>query len=142
VIDFEQLKIENQTLNEKIEERNEELHKLRKKTVTTVQIITHMREKIQFVQHEYGSLKGELAELEQGLAAQRDLVAKTKHERDEHRTDSGKLRQQTSIMNSEHLTKDFETRKDHISQLEEDIKQLKQRHKQMVAFVKSHGGTV
>merc|ERR1712194_647241 len=33
VIDFEQLKIENQTLNEKIEERNEELHKLRKKTV-------------------------------------------------------------------------------------------------------------
>ena len=31
LIDFEQLKIENQTLNEKIEERNEELHKLRKK---------------------------------------------------------------------------------------------------------------
>lgn len=52
VIDFEQLKIENQTLNEKIEERNEELHKLRKKTVTTVQIITHMREKVQFVQQE------------------------------------------------------------------------------------------
>lgn len=37
VIDFEQLKIENQTLNEKIEERHEELHKLRKKTVITVQ---------------------------------------------------------------------------------------------------------
>merc|ERR1719240_830098 len=31
LIDFEQLKIENQTLNEKIEERNEELHKLRQK---------------------------------------------------------------------------------------------------------------
>ena len=30
LIDFEQLKIENQTLNEKIEERNEDLHKLRK----------------------------------------------------------------------------------------------------------------
>lgn len=38
LIDFEQLKIENQTLNEKIEERNEELHKLRKKTTTTVQV--------------------------------------------------------------------------------------------------------
>ena len=37
LIDFEQLKIENQTLNEKIEERNEELLKLRKKTTTTVQ---------------------------------------------------------------------------------------------------------
>ena len=35
MIDFEQLKIENQTLHEKIEERNEELSKLkRKKTIT------------------------------------------------------------------------------------------------------------
>jgi|TARA_B110001469_G_scaffold115927_1_gene120788 hypothetical protein len=42
LIDFEQLKIENQTLNEKIEERNEELLKLRKKTTTTVQVLTHL----------------------------------------------------------------------------------------------------
>lgn len=38
LIDFEQLKIENQSLNEKIEERNEELAKLRKKTANTVQV--------------------------------------------------------------------------------------------------------
>lgn len=38
LIDFEQLKIENQSLNEKIEERNEELIKLRKKTTITVQV--------------------------------------------------------------------------------------------------------
>ena len=43
LIDFEQLKIENQTLNEKIEERNEDLHKLNKKTKTMVQILTHTR---------------------------------------------------------------------------------------------------
>ena len=42
LIDFEQLKIENQTLNEKIEERNEELLKLRKKTTTTVQVPTRL----------------------------------------------------------------------------------------------------
>lgn len=36
LIDFEQLKIENQALNERIEERNEDLHKLRKKTSNTV----------------------------------------------------------------------------------------------------------
>merc|ERR1712014_374839 len=102
VIDFEQLKIENQTLNEKIEERNDELHKLRKKTIVTVQIITHMREKVEFVKQDYQSLKAELAQLDQDLAAQRDLVAKTKHDRDDYRADSGKLKQQTSIMNSEH----------------------------------------
>jgi histone deacetylase 6 len=38
LIDFEQLKIENQSLNEKIEERNEELIRLRKKTTVTVQV--------------------------------------------------------------------------------------------------------
>lgn len=52
LIDFEQLKIENQTLNEKIEERNEELHKLKKKNTTTIQILTHTREKLGFVQTE------------------------------------------------------------------------------------------
>lgn len=52
LIDFEQLKIENQTLNEKIEDRNEELGKLKKKLTQTVQVLTHVREKLQFVQGE------------------------------------------------------------------------------------------
>lgn len=52
MIDFEQLKIENQTYNEKIEERNEELMKLKKKINNTVQILTHVKEKLQFVNGE------------------------------------------------------------------------------------------
>jgi len=136
VIDFEQLKIENQTLNEKIEERNEELHKLRKKTIVTVQIITHMREKVQFVQQEYEVLKRELAQLDQDLAAQRELVAKTKHERDDHRSEYAKLRQQTGITNSENLAKDYEQRAEHIKTLKDDIGALKKRHSQMAQFIK------
>merc|ERR1712151_215743 len=142
VIDFEQLKIENQTLNEKIEERNEELHKLRKKTTVTVQIITHMREKVQFVQQEYSVLKSDLANLDTELATQRDLVAKTKKERDEHRSEYGKLRQQTGIFNSEHLTSDFEQRTKAIEQLKEDIQSLKNRWHQMTTFIKRNGGSV
>jgi len=63
LIDFEQLKIENQvprcevrpcccyamcfqTLSEKIEGRNDELHKLRKKVTATVQVLTHVKEKL------------------------------------------------------------------------------------------------
>lgn len=37
LIDFEQLKIENQALTEKIEERGEELLKLRRRITTTAQ---------------------------------------------------------------------------------------------------------
>merc|ERR1719321_2054117 len=142
VIDFEQLKIENQTLNEKIEERNEELHKLRKKTIVTVQIITHMREKVQFVQQEYLGLKSELAQLEQDLAAQRDTVTKTKHERDDIRAENAKYRQQTGITNSEGLSKYYEARSQHIEQLTADIAAFKNRHNQMMQFVKRHGGKV
>lgn len=43
LIDFEQLKIENTTLNEKIEERNEDLLKLRKKATTTIHILARLR---------------------------------------------------------------------------------------------------
>lgn len=140
VIDFEQLKIENQTLNEKIEERNEELHKLRKKTIVTVQQITHMREKVQFISQEYQALKAELAQLDQDLSSQRDLVAKTKHERDDYRSENAKYRQQTGIVNSELLTKDFEDRTNYIKQLKDDITKLKAKHEQLMSFVKAHGG--
>ena len=56
LIDFEQLKIENQTLNERIQERNQDLHKLKKKTTTMVQILTHTREKLVFVEKMKGDL--------------------------------------------------------------------------------------
>ncbi|KDO23736.1 hypothetical protein SPRG_10514 [Saprolegnia parasitica CBS 223.65] len=79
LIDFEQLKIENQTLNEKIEERNEELHKLRKKTTTTVQVLTHIKEKLQFVLVENQALKHDLSELDEELTQSRDVL--TKHKR-------------------------------------------------------------
>merc|ERR1719174_2409127 len=137
VIDFEQLKIENQTLNEKIEERNEELHKLRKKTIVTVQIITHMREKLQFIAREYMSLKSELARLDQELSAQRDLVAKTKHERDDFRADNAKLRQQTGILNSDLLAKDYETRSAHVRDMKQHIVEHKQRQRKLQLVIDS-----
>ena len=49
LIDYEQLKIENQTLNEKIEERNEELHKIKLKMTQNVNILSHTREKYQCI---------------------------------------------------------------------------------------------
>merc|ERR1739848_79010 len=88
VIDFEQLKIENQTLNEKIEERNEELHKLRKKTIITVQVITHMREKLQFIQQENQVLKADLSQLDTELASQRPELETYRSAHDDYRSEN------------------------------------------------------
>eukprot|EP00743_Colponemidia_sp_Colp-15_P001824 GILK01001989.1.p1 GENE.GILK01001989.1~~GILK01001989.1.p1 ORF type:complete len:605 (+),score=181.67 GILK01001989.1:56-1816(+) len=135
LIDFEQLKIENQTLNEKIEERNEELHKLRKKTVTTVQVLTHIKEKLQFVQAENQVLQSELSGLDDNLSHERDTLSKTKHERDELRLENGRLRQQTGIANSDLLTKDFETRNNEINRLRQRLRELKDRHAKLTGIV-------
>ncbi len=65
MIDFEQLKIENQTYNEKIEERNEELLKLKRKINNTVQILTHIKEKLQFVNSENDKEKEKLKDFDE-----------------------------------------------------------------------------
>ena len=98
MIDFEQLKIENQSLNEKIEERNEELLKLRKKTTSTVQVLTHLKEKLQFVQAENQVLKAELTGLESDLGQHRDAVTKVKLQRDQLRQENAKLKASASVL--------------------------------------------
>merc|ERR1719231_963710 len=128
LIDFEQLKIENQTLNEKIEERNEELHKLRKKTTTTVQVLTHIKEKLQFVQVENASLKRDLKELDTDLTQERDVLTKAKRERDGLRTENGALKQKQGFVNSDLLVQDFEQRKVDMEQMHARLGELKNRH--------------
>ncbi|RHY25369.1 hypothetical protein DYB32_008364 [Aphanomyces invadans] len=127
LIDFEQLKIENQTLNEKIEERNEELHKLRKKTTTTVQVLTHIKEKLQFVSVENQNLKKELAELDEDLTKNRDTLTKKKKERDGVRLTQQKMKHQQGFGNSQLLMQDYEKRKIDIEDYQGRLAQLKQR---------------
>merc|ERR1711988_456395 len=98
LIDFEQLKIENQTYNEKIEERNEELLKLRKKITSTVQVLTHLKEKLQFVQAENHVLKGQLKNVEEDAAKKRDRLTRTKQSRDHLRIDNHRLRQNCGLL--------------------------------------------
>jgi len=128
LIDFEQLKIENQTLNEKIEERNEELLKLRKKTTTTVQVLTHLKEKLQFVQAENQVLKHELSDLEVELISKRDVLTQIKHERDALRGENAARRQQRGLVSSEELLIDFEKRRLSIVAKKAEVEKLQARH--------------
>ena len=128
LIDFEQLKIENQTLNEKIEDMNEQLLKLRKKTTATVQVLTHIKEKLQFVQQEVSVQKEKLEVLDGEVSHHRDLLTHLKHERDRLRGDNQKLKQQGGMMDSEGLLEDFEAREEATIQLTERLAYLKAKH--------------
>jgi predicted RNase H-like nuclease (RuvC/YqgF family) len=125
LIDFEQLKIENQTLNEKIEERNDELHKLKKKTTTTVQVLTHIKEKLQCVREENTHSQGELRAINAHVQNLRDQLTKTKHVRDDSRQENQQLKQKQGFIGSDLLVSDFENRKGDIDLLRAKVEGLK-----------------
>ncbi|XP_022080417.1 coiled-coil domain-containing protein 96-like [Acanthaster planci] len=131
LIDFEQLKIENQTYNEKIEERNEELLKLRKKITSTVQELTHVKEKLQFVQAENQVQKGKLKEVESLVAQKRDILSRTKKARDSLRIDNQRLRQKSGLLGNTPLLRDFEERKDEGDELRAKLERLKRQHAEL-----------
>ncbi|CAH8531365.1 unnamed protein product [Dicrocoelium dendriticum] len=115
LIDFEQLKIENQTYNEKIEERNEELAKLKRKIANTVQIMAHVKEKLQAVQSENAKQRQRLGIADAELTFNRDQLTRLKHARDQLRSDNAKLRRSCGLLGKTTLLLNFEDSVDAVS---------------------------
>uniref|UniRef100_UPI00109F65AC coiled-coil domain-containing protein 96 n=1 Tax=Podarcis muralis TaxID=64176 RepID=UPI00109F65AC len=128
LIDFEQLKIENQTYNEKIEERNEELMKLRKKITNTVQILTQVKEKLQFVEAENHGQRSQLMAVEALVAQRREVLTKTKQARDKLRMDNQRLYQKCGLLGNTLLLRDFEDKVTAAEMLNERLEVLKRHH--------------
>ncbi|ELR48700.1 Coiled-coil domain-containing protein 96, partial [Bos mutus] len=136
LIDFEQLKIENQTFNEKVEERNEELLKLRGKVTNNVQIITHVKEKLHFVDIENMCKKAELMDIEAQVAQKRDILTKTKQARDGLRLDNIRLNQKCGLLGKESLLRDMEEKVDRTEVLNQRLASLKHHHAGLVLSCK------
>ncbi|EMP38889.1 Coiled-coil domain-containing protein 96 [Chelonia mydas] len=128
LIDYEQLKIENQTYNEKIEERNEELLKLRKKITNTVQVLSQLKEKLQFVEAQNQDQRAQLMEIEALVAQKREILTRTKQARDSLRVQNLKLRQKCGLLGSEVLLRDFENKVDAAEVLSQQLEMLKRHH--------------
>lgn len=127
-IDFEQLKIENQTLNEKIEERNEELAKLKRKKTTTVQVLTHVREKLRFTENVNIVLREKVADIDQVISRLRNIVTQYKLERDGIRLENKELRAKQGFATSDLLLMDYEGQKQKTEILLAEITELKNRY--------------
>lgn len=139
LIDFEQLKIENQTLNEKIEERNEELTKLRTKTTDTVQVLTHLKEKTQFIQVQNTSLRQTLGGLDAHVTDMREVLTKSKKKRDGIRTGVAVLKQKQGFANSDLLVQDYETRNETLVTLQKRKNTLTERLYHLSLMLSSTG---
>ncbi|OAF69011.1 hypothetical protein A3Q56_03213 [Intoshia linei] len=132
LIDFEQLKIENQTYNEKIEERHVELLKLRKKITDTVQIISHTKERLNFTNIKNSLNREEFLELEKCLFIKRDDITKLKQERDYLRIENQNLMENSGLLGKTSLLKDYENRYDEKENLENELELLKKEHERLL----------
>lgn len=141
MIDFEQLKIENQTLTEKIDERNNELTKLKRKKTVNVQILTHVREKLRFLEEENKVEKAKLAKLEDQLVSLRSIVAVSKLQRDALRSENKDLKAKQGFATSDLLLTDFQKRKDKLEETKAKVDELMNRYKLLAGYVKERTGT-
>ncbi|KAM7539991.1 hypothetical protein Aperf_G00000032519 [Anoplocephala perfoliata] len=126
LIDFEQMKIENQTYNEKIEERNEETGKLRRKINHIVQMMTHANEKLHCSHAEYSQLKNQLNLWTDKLSAGRDSLSKLKQSRDALKGNLAALQRACGLLGQREMLRGFEQTVDDVEAKKQELSSLTQ----------------
>ncbi len=76
----------------------------------TAQILTHVREKLQFVEKENESLSSQLEQLDQALVEKRDHLGKIKASRDAYRQKGRKIKQASVYITNPGLLDDIDVR--------------------------------
>uniref|UniRef100_A0A8C4RHN2 Cilia and flagella associated protein 184 n=1 Tax=Erpetoichthys calabaricus TaxID=27687 RepID=A0A8C4RHN2_ERPCA len=125
-IDFEQLKIESQTYNEKIEERNEELSQ--KKIANTLQMIKNIKEKLYDMQMESIEKKSQVVDMDELVHKKQALLRKIKKRREFLRLENIKLDHKRELIGNEVLLRDFEDQFDATELLSKQLKMLRRNY--------------
>ncbi|KAL0222070.1 hypothetical protein RCL1_001924 [Eukaryota sp. TZLM3-RCL] len=124
-IDFEQVRLENHSLSEKIEERNEELTGLKKKISNTIHMINHLKQKITHIQSKNDGLRDEVKVLDEDLVSHREALTRLKQAREELRESNTQLRAKTGLVSNPMLYDDYLRREARIDELKVQVEFLR-----------------
>ena len=138
IIDFEQLKIENNTLTEKIEDRNEEIHKIRIKINDTVQALAHLQEKSKFISSENEVKKTENENLKRQIIDMKKKLTMKKEENDKKALKQLNANKKIDQINSMPLKSYYRRTLQHIEELAVQIDQVS---KQLIVYRQRRRGT-
>ena len=138
IIDFEQLKIENNTLTEKIEDRNEEIHKIRIKINDTVQALAHLQEKSKFISSENEVKKTENENLKRQIIDMKKKLTMKKEENDKKALKQLNANKKIDQINSMPLKSYYRRTLQHIQELAVQIDQVS---KQLIVYRQRRRGT-
>lgn len=134
LIDFEQLKIENQSLNEKKAEKLQDLEKIRKKIVDNAHILTHVKEKLHFVSKQKEGLITMQKKIDTDYTEARAKLATARIHRDKVRDDNSNLKKSSGLIGMTDLLYDFENRSNELELMKDKVTELKQKYNDLVAM--------
>ena len=137
IIDFEQLKIENNTLTEKIEDRNEEIHKIKKKINENVQTLAHLQEKSKFISSENELKKTENENLKKEIIEMKKKLTEKKEENDKKALKQLNANKKIDQINSLPLKNYYRRTLQHIQELAVQIDQVS---KQLLVYRQKRRG--
>ncbi|XP_073693104.1 cilia- and flagella-associated protein 184 [Garra rufa] len=132
LMDFEQLKTENQTFKDKLKERSEELLRLKRKVACSVQGISHVKEKLHFMQIENKVKHTQLAKADALVALKREVLTRTRQARDGLRADNLNLQQRCGLLGNTPLLQDYEEKVDASECRQQRLEMLKRRHAELM----------
>jgi hypothetical protein len=127
LIDFEQLKIENQALNEKKAGKNQDLVKIEDKIKVNAHMLTHVKEKLAHIRKQKQILHVGRQQTEDSYAQARAKLAHAKIKRDSVRDENSSLKKSSGLIGMTDLLYDFENRTNELETMQERITDLKTR---------------
>ena len=134
LIDFEQLKIENQSLNEKKAEKTQDREKIREKIIINSHILTHVIEKLAFVKKQKESLTKQQDEVDELYADSRNKLATHRIRRDKVRDENSTLKKSSGLIGMTDLLYDFENRANELEMMQDRVTELKTRYNDLIAM--------
>lgn len=123
--DYEQLKEDNRSLADKIEERDEELAVLRSKGRNTTQVLAHTREKIAALSSDVYDLKEDLNTANAKMTKCRTRLGSIKQDKDSYRKMSTKLKDESGLLTQPQLLRDMEKTQKEVEDAEAELTKYK-----------------
>ncbi|KAL7862687.1 hypothetical protein SRHO_G00116710 [Serrasalmus rhombeus] len=139
-VDFQQLKIENSQYLEQIDQRNQDLLRLKLQTGNTLQVLNSYKKKLQSLTLESKSLSGDIASREEVVVKIEQETQKAEEERAKAEAMNRKLRAQLADFHVPHVL-GYVTAKDSHTQLEQSVRAWERKVEIIEMVLKTHTKT-
>ncbi|KAK6643120.1 hypothetical protein RUM43_004623 [Polyplax serrata] len=140
IADYEQMKVDNQNYTDKIEEKEEELAKLRAKTQGIIQNLAHVREKAYAVGGDIELMEEKVYAVENTLTETRERLTYARKRRDYLREEFSRLKSGSGLLTKSGLLRDFEHAISQVNILSRSLSSMKramlEKNKQESALAK------